>query len=226
MQFVIKDLYRENLELAALLAGFTHGNKGSPTAAISAVGEGTHQILPCPDGYTPEALKLMVQGIDLIKNAIPFTITYRSPAGKIQSFEARFATITHREKRHYLECWITEADEIATIKQLAHNRSFRFDRILCLSSISGNWQAAGLDTIEVKFRLYRKLADAYDPRQADILLTSIEDGIEVDRKISDAFWFTREVLPYGADCEVIAPDAIRSNIKAHFKAALLRYGAQ
>ncbi|MGK7921430.1 MAG: WYL domain-containing protein [Trichodesmium sp.] len=35
----------------------------------------------------------------------------------------------------------------------------------------------------------------------------------VVRRVSNTFWFVREVLQYGADCVVISPEKLRSRIK-------------
>jgi len=45
----------------------------------------------------------------------------------------------------------------------------------------------------------------------------------IKRKISSAFWFIRELLPYGEDCIIISPDSVRSLFIDELQKALDNY---
>ncbi|MGB3297297.1 MAG: WYL domain-containing protein [Phormidesmis sp.] len=38
--------------------------------------------------------------------------------------------------------------------------------------------------------------------------------LRVVRRITNTFWFMRDILPYGADCEVIGPAHLREKVGA------------
>jgi predicted DNA-binding transcriptional regulator YafY len=43
------------------------------------------------------------------------------------------------------------------------------------------------------------------------------------RPIASSFWFFREILPYGEDCELIAPDNLRQLFRAKVQALAAQY---
>lgn len=46
---------------------------------------------------------------------------------------------------------------------------------------------------------------------------------QVIRRISSTFWFIREMLPYGKDCEVISPQPVREVFIDEHRTALENY---
>lgn len=140
----------------------------------------------------------------------PFGLSYQDAAGRIWTYNVRFAGITWREKRNYLECWCEETEGNRDLSELQHNWSLRLDRIVdaAIVPLSGDW-LGGLDYVDVEFNLLGGLAHAYSPRASDISTQwSSEQSpakLQVIRRIHNTFWFIREVLPYGKDCVVITP---------------------
>lgn len=216
-----KDL-DDSIRLAVGLAGFVRAGKGNVSEALRAIATGTHQIVPCGDNR--QAREWILKCNSMIVATQPFSLTYKSPTEKVETFEVRWATIVHREKRYFLEAWVTESNPKA-MPELSHNRSFRFDRIMSIEPASGNWHSEGLDSIEVVFRLYGKLSIAYDRRDDDLEISALQDGsgTEVRRKITETFWFTRSILLYGGDAEVISPVSIRNELRSKLSIALERY---
>jgi predicted DNA-binding transcriptional regulator YafY len=221
MRLDIGKEYDDLLRLAVSLAGFLRAGKANVTEAVTAIATGSHQIVPC--GESLESRKWAWKCSETIKNTQPFLLTYQSPDEKIETFEVRWATIVYREKRYFLEAWLAEAN-LKAMSELSHNRSFRFDRILDISPAYGNWHSDGLDSIEVRFRLYGKLATAYERRDGeDQEIITVDGGIEVCRKVTEVFWFTRSMLVYGDGCEVVAPEVLRQELRSKLTNALKRY---
>ncbi|NEP60180.1 MAG: WYL domain-containing protein [Symploca sp. SIO2G7] len=112
--------------------------------------------------------------------------------------------------------------------ELIHNRTLRLDRITdaAISAIQGSWRS-DLDTLNVELHLYKGLAFAYRSKQGrDISVEWLPDHPQVRqviRQITSTFWFTREVLPYGGDCEVIGPESVREKIATQVQTLYDRY---
>jgi predicted DNA-binding transcriptional regulator YafY len=67
-------------------------------------------------------------------------------------------------------------------------------------------------TIPVEFYLFGSLAFAYERKPDDLQVIDLEADRptkKVIRNISSTFWLIREILPYGANCEVVAPESVR-----------------
>lgn len=76
------------------------------------------------------------------------------------------------------------------------------------------------------FNLLGGLAHAYNRRASDIINNwhSVDPPVlQVVRRISNTFWFIREVLPYGKDCVIVAPMPVRDRLIDELKAALENY---
>lgn len=149
-----------------------------------------------------------------IRRQLPFQLTYRDAADHPWSFTIRHARITPYERREYLECWCEETDGNRDLPELQHNWTLRLDRIpdAALSSVRGQWRS-NLDFFEVELHLLGGLAFAYESKMADISNEWLSDQTppvrRIVRQISSTFWFFREVLRYGEDCIVIAPQVVR-----------------
>ncbi len=165
----------------------------------------------------------------LIDNQTPFVLSYADATGEVLIYDIRYAVIVPRERHQYLDAWIESPDDSRDLPELAHNRSFRFDRIANagVAPLTGTWRTQGLDTASVEFKLMGRLAHAYEPRSGDT-----EDRWQgnadvptrgIRRNITNTFWFIREVLPYGKDCVVIAPAQVRDRVALELKAALSNY---
>ncbi|MCU0551399.1 MAG: WYL domain-containing protein [Leptolyngbya sp. Prado105] len=159
-----------------------------------------------------------------IRQEQPFQLAYRDAADRLLTFSIRFAQVKFREKRHYLECWCEETEGNHDIPALHHNWTLRLDRIseAAVSRLSGKWKS-GLDTIEVEMQLSGGLAFAYQSRPADRSV-EWESGIKiVKRQTSSTFWLLREILPYGKDCVIVAPDTVRDRVRSEIAAMFAEY---
>lgn len=124
-----------------------------------------------------------------------------------------------REERQYLDCWCEETEGNLDVPELQHNWSLRLDRIppeTAIAPLKGKW-LGDLDTITVEFHLLKGLAFAYRSKTTgDItneLLAENPPVRQVIRKITNTFWFFREILRYGEDCLLIAPFGVRTRFK-------------
>ncbi|WP_246828935.1 WYL domain-containing protein [Synechococcus sp. PCC 7502] len=153
-----------------------------------------------------------------IRRGQPFRLTYQDAAEQIHHFHIQFAEIGIHEDRQYLDCWCKETIGNLDIPELCHNWSLRLDRIAEASTtpISEPWRS-GLDNINIEMHLFHRLAFAYKTKiNLDIeneWLVDIPQTKRIVRKITNTFWFIREILRYGQDCKVLSPDNVQNLIK-------------
>lgn len=146
----------------------------------------------------------------------PFELSYQDAPGRLWQFTIRHGRINLHEKRQYLDCWCEETEGNHDIPELQHNWSLRLDRIqdAAITPIKGQWRRS-LDQIEVEMHLFKGLAFAYQARREDQENDWLPDQPRVRRvvrNVSSTFWFLREVKQYGKDCQIIAPNSVRSRI--------------
>lgn len=147
----------------------------------------------------------------------PFQLSYQDAAGRLLNFTIRYAKITPHEKRQYLDCWCEETEGNFDIPELIHNWSLRLDRITdaAVSSISGEWRT-NLDEIQIEMHLFAGLAFAYQAKPEDDINEWLPDQPRVRRvirRVSNTFWFSREVMQYAPDCVVVSPENLRDRLK-------------
>ena len=158
----------------------------------------------------------------------PFQLSYQDARDIIWHFTIRHARIVPRDERQYLDCWCEETEGSQDVPELIHNRTLRLDRITdaAISAIKGPWHN-DLDTLNVEMHLYEGLAFAYRSKKSrDISVEWLPDkpqARQVIRQITSTFWFVREVLPYGGDCEVIGPESVREKIATQIQTLFDRY---
>lgn len=178
------------------------------------------------DLFAPLFAPWLVQIEEYISLHQPFQLSYQDAVGRLWTYTVRYAEITFREKRSYLECWCEETEGNQDLPSLQHNWSLRLDRIAEAGIVptKGEWRDR-LDTISVDFELLGGLAHAYTERDNDVEV----EWVSVDpprrrvvRQISNTFWFVREILPYGKDCIVLEPDPVRQLVLDHYLAARKR----
>ncbi|MBD2141293.1 WYL domain-containing protein [Anabaena sp. FACHB-1250] len=149
----------------------------------------------------------------------PFQLAYQDAAERVVNFTVRYAKITPYEKRQYLDCWCEETEGNSDIPELQHNWCFRLDRIneAAITEITGQWHS-NLDQIDVEMHILNKLAFAYQPKPEDKIVEWIPDQPQVKkviRRISNTFWFIREIMQYSSECIVVSPEDVRSRIKGN-----------
>lgn len=164
-----------------------------------------------------------------IRRQTPFQLTYRDAADRPCSFTIRHAKIQLRERRQYLECWCEETEGNQDLPELQHNWSLRLDRIpeAALQTVQGQWRG-NLDTIDVEMHILAGLAFAYQARPEDIVNEWMPDRPhrKVIRRVSSSFWFFREILPYGEECVIVAPESVRDRLKQKLLSVCQSYGIE
>lgn len=153
---------------------------------------------------------------DLINKEQPFHLVYRNSQNQQLEFTVRYAEIPFYEKRFYLQVWCVETadveNDIPDLPELWHNRCLRFDRILSVLPISGEWRGQ-LDSIEVYLQFRGWMAKAYEPKNDDIENEVIGNVRNVVRRVANPFWLVREVSRYWEDCVILSPDSLRDRLK-------------
>ncbi len=73
-----------------------------------------------------------------------------------------------------------------------------------------------LDTVEVEIHLFGGLAFAYNRKQEDVTdewVVEPQRSRRIVRPVLNTFWLIRDVLRYGADCEVVSPEDVRDHLR-------------
>lgn len=161
-----------------------------------------------------------------IRRQQPFQLSYQDVTGRWLNFTVRHAQVVPHEQRQYLDCWCEETENNRDIPELIHNWSLRLDRIpeAGITPISGPWRS-NLPHIEVEMRLFDRLAVAYKTKNEDIiseLLPGQEPARKVVRKISNTYWFIREVLPDASKIAIVSPEIVRERLKRELMSACER----
>ncbi|MBE9182550.1 WYL domain-containing protein [Oculatella sp. LEGE 06141] len=163
-----------------------------------------------------------------IHRQCPFQLSYQDAAERVWNFTIHYAEIAIHEERQYLDCWCEETVDNRDLPELIHNWCLRLDRITdaAVSPVKGKWRD-GLATIAVEMHLFSGLAFAYRSKTAkDEINEWLEEPPQVRRvvrRISNSFWFIREVLRYGKDCEIVSPDRVRDRMKREVLELYARY---
>lgn len=159
----------------------------------------------------------------------PFQLAYQDAAERVFRFTVRYAEIARHDERLYLDCWCDETEGNHDLPELTHNWTLRLDRIsadAAIAPMSGKWHS-GLSSIPVELHLLHGLAFAYRTKtDADVVNEwhpNLPQTRRVVRQVSNTFWFFREVLRYGEDCEVISPKSVREHMKRKVSALAEMY---
>ncbi|MGL5080699.1 MAG: helix-turn-helix transcriptional regulator [Microcoleaceae cyanobacterium] len=161
----------------------------------------------------------------------PFQLSYQDSAERVWEFTIHYAELATHEDRQYLDCWCEETQGNQDLPELQHNWCLRLDRIqdAALVSTSGEWRP-GLATIAVELHLFRGLAFAYRSKTAQDEVNEwypeIPNVRRVVRRVSNTFWLIREVLRYGQDCEIIAPEVVREKFRQEVAVMYQRYNPE
>ncbi|MBD2196814.1 MULTISPECIES: WYL domain-containing protein [Calothrix] len=178
-------------------------------------------------GNLPPAWRLEIDRYILREQ--PFQLSYQDARQHIWNFTVRYAKITPHEKRQYLDCWCEETEGNLDVEDLQHNWSLRLDRIqdAAVSPIVGEWRGSGLAEIDVEMHLFAGLAFAYQAKLEDKINEWLPDKAKVKRvvrRVSNTFWFIREVMQYAPDCVIVTPENVRSLIQNKIKTLYHNYG--
>jgi predicted DNA-binding transcriptional regulator YafY len=163
-----------------------------------------------------------------IRSQTPFRLAYYDAADRPFSFSIHHAQISLIEKRQYLQCWCEETEGSQDVPELVHNRTLRLDRIpeAAVTPLKAKWKS-DLDRIDVEFHLFSGLIYAYrgadKQDQVNELINTSVTVRRIIRPIASTFWFFREILPYGEDCEIIAPESIRQIFHQKIRVLADRY---
>jgi predicted DNA-binding transcriptional regulator YafY len=222
MFLTLPDECKIPLERLARLCGYTWGekpNNGNVKALVRAIAQGERFPVLC---QSEKGVEHLAECDRLIALKQPFKLLYRDSQNELKEWHIHYAEIEFHEKRLYLDAWCQETQD-GDLPELAHNACFRSDRMVEISPIDAEWRAEGLDKVTVQLAFYDGLVRAYEKKPGDVRV-ELDDGVlYCDRAITNGFWFFRGILPYGKDCQVIAPAPLREKVKAHFAAALGRY---
>lgn len=167
---------------------------------------------------------------EFIEPKLPFILNYRDAADASFSWTVRYLEFAVHEKRTYLDFWADETAHNQDIEPLRHNWSVRLDRIVSVEPVlaSGLWRDA-LDTVDVEFLLFGGLSYAYAKetgwkKPGDFLSERIDSETRrVKRKVSNTFWFLREIVPYLDSAKILSPDAVRQVLLDKVHQLLARY---
>ncbi|NJO47338.1 MAG: WYL domain-containing protein [Oscillatoriales cyanobacterium RM2_1_1] len=163
-----------------------------------------------------------------IRQQQPFQLSYQDAAERLWQFTICYAELATHEDRQYLDCWCRETEGNQDLPELQHNWCLRLDRIndAAVIATAGNWRS-GLAIIAVELHLFQGLAFAYRSKTARDEVNQWHPDIpnvrRVVRHVSNTFWLIREVLRYGKDCEIVAPEAVREKFKLEVAALHRRY---
>ncbi len=163
-----------------------------------------------------------------IKQQQPFSLRYLDAADYPHEFAIYYAKVAPHDKRLYLDCWCKDIARSDTVTALQHNRCLRLDRIppeAAITTIEGKWRSQ-LDSIYVTFNLSGNLAHAYQEREEDVdnIWLDVNPPVrQIIRKITNTFWFYREIMPYAEDCEIIDPEDVRDKFKEKVRSLYLKY---
>jgi predicted DNA-binding transcriptional regulator YafY len=160
--------------------------------------------------HPSEAWRIAVDRQIAAKRA--FRLIYRSGQNQQEEFTVRYGEIRFREKRFYLEAWCEEVSD-RDLPEIKHNRTFRLDRILNILEIGGEWRE-GLDFIEIQLHFLRGLVNAYESKPEDIFDEVRGDIRYVVRRVSNLWWFFRDIASYYEDCAIVLPTSVRDR---HFQ---------
>jgi hypothetical protein len=158
-----------------------------------------------------------------------FQLTYQDAAERLWTFTIRYAQIVTYEDRQYLDCWCEETTGNRDLPALSHNWCLRLDRIpeeTAIATIKGRWYA-GFDALLVELHLLHGLAAAYRTKvnadEVNELLSAQPPVRRVVRRVTNTFWFFREVLRYGEDCVIVSPEEVRDRFKQKVQALSTLY---
>jgi predicted DNA-binding transcriptional regulator YafY len=173
-----------------------------------------------------EAWRILID--QLRQNQQPFHLLYGNAQEQDVSYTVRYAEISFEEKRFYLNIWCDETEDIkdTDFPELIHNRCLRLDRVKGVVPVNGQWRQEGLNYLIVYLHLRGGMIKAYETKANDIRNEVMGDIRQVERKVTNPFWLIREVLRYGENCVVVAPENVRDRLKQKLLTLCDLYGIE
>lgn len=216
--------HRANAQLIAKVYGFRWGESGNNAAMFSSIVSGDSILVPGDVAWGEDFYRVLRE-LDVLLGNSAFDIQYQKPSGDSRYFTAMYGEIRVIERRPYLVCVTTEADDREILPEIAFNRTLRLDRIVQVKANNQAPMATTLKFTDAVFRVTGGLISSYMKRPDDFGHFLEQDGrsLVLSRKIFSSFWFTREVIPYGKDCTVISPSRLREAIVQEIKETLANY---
>ena len=215
-------------EALAYVYGFRYSDRGSLNKLIVSILTGEWLLVPSAKQWNPEKLVAIQQVLldfrDKEVRRQPFELLYLSAAGNYHQYSVLYAEVVRHEDRLFLDCWVKEVDETRVdFKPLAHNRSLRIDRIEKIGrDLPVQWRRTGLDRVDVTLQIQGKLVSSFRKQTGDEIVKQAE-RLVVSRSITSAFLFEQEILRYGRDCVVMAPEPLRDRMRATIEAMVKNY---
>lgn len=163
-----------------------------------------------------------IQIDQMITDQQPFYLSYQNSQQQFLEYHVRYAAVLFYEKRYFVQVWCDEMEDSTDFPELKHHRCLRLDRIQSILPISGAWRGR-FDAIEVRLRLRGSLIRAYEPKPDDIEDEMMDDVRDVTRSVINPFWFIREVLRYGQDCQILLPRKMCDRFKQELLDMLNHY---
>ncbi|NJM23759.1 MAG: WYL domain-containing protein [Richelia sp. SM1_7_0] len=165
-----------------------------------------------------------------LQNEQPFHLLYTNGQSEDLAYTVRYAEIAFEDNRgFYLYIWCDETEDIPNPEypELHHNRCLRLDRIKTILPINGHWHHQGLDYVKVHLHFYKGMVKAYEAKATSInrdISNEVIDGVRrVVKKAPHPFWLIRDVMKYAEDCEIVAPESVRSRFKEKLKSLCQHY---
>jgi hypothetical protein len=223
LQLTISEKEQQQLDAIASELDCFWGGKSSKTELLRQIAHRRFKVVKPSDLNSWAATEIL----KLITHRTPFRLSYVDAAGRPFIFTARYAEVTERENRQYLECWCDETEMNQDLLELQHNWCLRFDRIpeegASITPLEPETWREGMAIIPAQFELYGGLAHAYALRKGDRIDNWDGKVKTVTRQITSTFWFIREIIRYGKDCKVLSPDGVRDRLVEQLEGAIAHY---
>jgi len=167
---------------------------------------------------------------NFINRKQPFQLTYQDAADRQFSFTILHGKLRLLENHQYLVCTCQETEGNEDIPELQNNWTFRLDRIqeAVVNPVKLPWQPQ-LTQITVEFELYGRLVFNYGKtgyKADDLSLGEIEGNPPqrtITRNVFSTFWFFRDIAPYWDNCQIIAPESVRTHFQSKLRSLYDQY---
>jgi hypothetical protein len=160
----------------------------------------------------------------------PILVTYGGSKPEPSSYVARYAEFRSRMGQWYVD--IRTGDGVGDsmeIPGLEENRCLRLDRVQKVAPAfhPSGWADEGLATVVADLRCFEDSAKYYKRHPDDLPDETVYDEAagtrRVRRKVSNSWWFARDIVVLGPDVVVEGPPALVEKVRERLRGALRRY---